>query len=129
MAESYVSRLTSHVSPPNGLALVLLVQPGLERREVFQNGVSVHPAFAGHLEQDLLPGLAGPGREHPGQTSARFLAPEEGAAVERPGLPRALAERPVELKLEHPGQEIPHIGDVARHVILGRGHEVLLAAW
>jgi hypothetical protein len=46
-------------SPAALLALVLLGEPALERREVLEDRRGVDLAGAGQLEQRILPGLAG----------------------------------------------------------------------
>src|ERR1044071_1005766 len=51
-------------SPAALLALVLLGQPALERREVLEDRRAVHLARAGELEQRVLPWLARAQRQH-----------------------------------------------------------------
>src|ERR1700754_2693289 len=76
--------------PPAGLALVLLLEPGLQRGEVFDEGRAIHLARAGEGFEGVGPGLAGAHFEHLGELRADFLVAVDRAAMERAG-PAGLA--------------------------------------
>src|SRR4051812_28919792 len=115
-------------SPATLLPLVLLLQPGLQRLEVFEQGAAIHLALARHRLERIRPWLARAHREHLPQLLSRFLAAVERALVQRTGLPRRLAHRAVELELEDVGEEVARVRDVAGDVVLRAGIEVLLRA-
>src|SRR5438445_9914117 len=75
-------------SPATLLPLVLLLQPSLQRLEIFEQRAAVHLALAGHGFQRVRPWLAGAEREHLPQALARLLAAVERALVQRALLPR-----------------------------------------
>src|SRR5438132_6123578 len=116
-------------SPATLLPLVLLLQPSLQRLEIFQQRAAVHLALAGHGLKRVRPRLAGAKREHPPQALAGLPAAVERALVQRALLPRGLAHRAVELELQDAGEEVARVRHVRRHVVLRAGIEVLLAAW
>src|SRR3954469_13851155 len=123
-ARGYLPPLTA--SPPALLSLVLLLEPGLQRLEVFEERAPVHLPLARHRLERVGPGLAGAEREHLPQALPGLLAPVERALVQRPLLPRRVAHRPIELELEDAGEEIARVRDVPGHVVLGARIEVLL---
>src|ERR1035438_10402152 len=64
----------ANLLPAYRLALVLLIQPLLQRSEIVEARGSVQTALTGHLVQSLLPGAAEPHFEHPVQLLAGLLA-------------------------------------------------------
>src|SRR3546814_17282562 len=76
------------------LALVLLLQPGRERREIFEQGFARHLAGAGEGLQRIRPGLGRAHFEHGVQPLADFLVVVEGAAMEW-SLPAGLLARQI----------------------------------
>src|SRR5262245_53557995 len=78
------------------LPLVLLVEPGLQRREVVEDGRGVHLVLAGDDLERLGPGTALPHGEHGAQALAGLGVAVDRAAVERPFVARRLAEAAVE---------------------------------
>src|SRR2546429_6298903 len=116
-------------SPATLLPLVLLLEPSLQRLEIFEQRAAVHLALAGHGFQRVRPWLAGAEREHLPQALTRLLAAVERALVQRALLPRGLAHRAVELELQDAGEEVARVRHVRRHMVLRAGIEVLLAAW
>src|SRR4051812_27031085 len=115
-------------SPATLLPLVLLLEPCLQRLEVLEQRAAVHLSLAGDGKERVGPRLARAHREHLPQPLPRLLAAEEGALVQRPLVPGCLAEGAVELELQDVGEEVARVGHVGRHVVLGAGIEVLLAA-
>src|SRR6185503_9131149 len=113
--------------PADGLPLVLLVEPGLERREVLGHRARVHLALTGQRLERVWPWFRGAHFEHRLQAGARLLAAVDRAAMQRRRAARGLGERPVELKLENLREEIARVRCVGRHVILRAGIEELLA--
>src|SRR5690606_11929294 len=114
--------------PAAGLALVLLLQPFLQRGEVLQHRAAVDLLAAGQLLERGLPRLAGATRQHGAELRARLLVAMEAAFVQRPGVAGGLAQRLVELELQQVGEEVAGVRGVARHVVLGARIEELLAA-
>src|SRR5436190_18252985 len=93
-------------SPATLLPLVLLLQPLLQRLEVFEQRAAVHLALAGHHLERVRPRLARAHRQHLLQLLARHLAAVEGTLVQRPLVPGRLAHRTVELELQDAGEEV-----------------------
>src|SRR5690606_33990527 len=121
-------RLRRRRLPAAGLALVLLLQPFLQRGEVLQYRAAVDPLAAGQLLERGLPRLAGAARQHGAELLAGGLAAVEAAFVQRAGVAGGLAQRLVELELQQVRQEIAGVRGIARHVVLGTRVEELLAA-
>src|SRR4051794_16494050 len=92
--------------PTTLLALVLLLQPGLERLEVVEHRLRVDVALAADRLERLRPRLARAELEHRLQLRAGRLVPVDGAGVERALIPRGLAERAVELGLQQQREEV-----------------------
>src|SRR6476646_8004808 len=69
-------------SPAALLALVLILEPLLERREVLEDRARIHVALTGELEQRILPRLARAERQHLLVGGACFLVAVEAALVE-----------------------------------------------
>src|SRR5262249_23469804 len=63
------------------LGLILLVQPGLERREIIRQGIRVHLLLTGQRRQRLLPWLALPERQHFVQPLTRHFVVVNRAAM------------------------------------------------
>src|SRR5258708_208703 len=99
----YLTARGSLDSPATGLPLVLLLEPRLQRREVFEERAALHLSLAGHRFQRIGPRFGGAQGKHLPQPRARFLAAVERALVQRPLVARGLAHRPVELKLQDIG--------------------------
>src|SRR5690606_12171257 len=114
--------------PAAGAALVLLLQPLLQRREILQHRRGVHGLAAGELLQRLLPGLAVALGEHGPEFLARGRVAREAALVERALVAGGVAQRLVELELQHVREEVARVRRVARHVVLRARIEELLAA-
>src|SRR5438105_12861219 len=95
--------------PATVLPLVLLLQPRLQRLEVFEQRAPVHLPLAGHGFERIGPRLARAHREHLPQFRARFLAAVERAFVQRALVSGRLAHRAIELELQDAGEEIPRI--------------------
>src|SRR5687767_835501 len=87
-------------------ALILLLEPALQRAEIFDQGVAGHFAAACEGFQRIGPGLGRAHFQHRVQLLADLLVAVEGAAAER-SLPAGLvAGRLVELELKDPGEEV-----------------------
>src|SRR5690606_1476834 len=114
--------------PAAGTAFVLLPEPLLQRREVLEHRRGIHGLAAGQLLQRLLPRLAGALGQHRPELLARGLVAGEGALVQRALVAGRVAQRLVELELQHVPQEVAGVGGIARHVVLGARVEELLAA-
>src|ERR1700686_2808822 len=91
------------------LALVLLIEPGLQGGEVVEDGGGVHLVLAGDFLEGFGPGAALPHLQHLRQALARDLVVVDRAAVERTLVASCLAEAALELELEDVGQEIAHV--------------------
>src|SRR3546814_4656808 len=92
-------------SPPRRLALVLLVEPRLQRREIVRHRLARHFAGAGERLKRVGPGLRRAHFEHRVQLRADRLVAIEGTTVERPLPPRLLARRLIELELQDRSEE------------------------
>src|SRR5690606_27574151 len=99
-------RLRRLALPAAGLALVLLLQPLLQRGEVLQHRAAVDLLAAGQLLQRGLPRLAGAAREHGLELPAGLRVAVERALVQRAGVAGGLAQRLVELELQQVRQEV-----------------------
>src|SRR5262249_55095834 len=115
-------------SPAAALALVLLFEPALERREVLEDRARVHLPRAGQRLERVGPRLARAEREHRPQALAGLLRAIEVARVQRALVARRLAHRSIELELQHLREEIAHVRGVPGNVVLGARIEVLLGA-
>src|SRR5664279_4546015 len=112
--------------PADRLSLVLLVQPLLERGEVVADRRRIHLPLPGQCGEGFWPWAARAHRQHRVQTASGLLVPVDRTAVERTlasGDPR---QRAVKLELEDVRQKVAHIRDVAGHVELRAGVEILL---
>ena len=107
---------------------VLLVQPLLQRRKIFQDGPGIHSPLAGQDFQRIGPGFALAHGQHLVQLCSRCFRAVEGAAVERAFVSRLAAEGVVELELQNVRQEISRVGDIGRYVILRSRIEIGFAA-
>src|SRR5438105_10389181 len=92
-------------SPSDGLALVLLVEPRLERREVVRHRGRIHLTLTGERLERILPWARRTHLEHRLQPPAGFLAVVDRAAMQRPSAAGRLRERPVELELQDAREE------------------------
>ena len=106
-------------SPADGLSLDLLVQPGLQWRDVVDDRGCVHLLGAGQGFESFRPGLGATERQHRVQPLTGFLAFIDGAAVERRRAARRLRQCAMELELENLRQEISRIRHVCRYMVLG----------
>src|SRR5690606_29929188 len=100
------------------LAAVLLVEPFLERGEVFDKRLAADLAAAGEGLERVGPRLARAHLEHRVQLLADRFVAVEAAAVQRPGPAGLVAGRLVELELQDPREEVAHVGDARGNVIL-----------
>src|SRR6185437_7375766 len=121
-------RALVHALPAQLLALVLLVQPLLERRKVIKDRRCVHLPLAADGFQRVRPGLALAHAEHLVQAVARRLALIDGAAMQRPLLSRSLAQRAMKLELKNARKEIARVRSVGSNVIFGAGIKICFAA-
>src|SRR5690349_18485265 len=94
-------------SPPALLSLVLLLEPRVERREVFDERRRVRFRFSRELRECLWPRLALAEREHRAELRACALVAVDAAGIERPLVARRLAERTMKLELVDPREEVP----------------------
>src|SRR5262249_44278635 len=117
-----------HSLPARLLALVLLVEPLLERSKVVKDGCGVHLALTADGFQGVRPWLALAHAQHFVQALTRGLVPVDGATMQRPLLPRRLAQRAVKLELQDAGQKVASVRRVRCNVILGARIKVGLAA-
>src|SRR5438477_1999031 len=115
------------LSPSNGLALILPLEPGDERLEVIDDSGGVELPLTGRIGKNVLPRPALPCRQHASQLLSCGFVAIHRAAVERASPSRRAAPRAMELELQDASQKVPHIGHVGRNVILGTGIEVLLS--
>src|SRR4051812_46490706 len=90
--------------PPALGALVLLLEPRLERREVIEDRGGVHLALAGERLERVGPGLARAQRQHVAELLAGLLVSVDRALVQGALDPGRLAHGAVELELEDPRQ-------------------------
>src|SRR5215471_871826 len=118
----------SRRSPSHRLALVLLVQPLLQRREVVADRRGVHLLLPGQRFERLRPRAALTHREHGVQLRAGFLVAVDGAAVEGAGAAGRTGQSAVELELQDVRQEVTHVRNVGGDVVLGARIEIRLAA-
>src|SRR5690606_4286402 len=109
-------------------ALVLLLQPLLQRREVLEHRGGVELLGTGQRLQRLLPRLRLAFGEHRLVLAARGFAAVEAALVQRALEAGGVAQRLVELELQHVREEVARVWSVARHVVLRARVEVVLAA-
>src|SRR5690606_13708556 len=114
--------------PPTRPSAVLLVQPGLERREVIEERGRVHLALTGERFEGVRPRAALSEREHRLEPLARFPGAVDRAAAERSGVARGLAQRAGELELEAVGEEVARLRHARGSVALAARVAVLLAA-
>ena len=75
---------------------ILLVKPGLQRREIIRNRRRVHLLLAGQRRQRILPRLARAQRQHFVQPSPASLLLINRAAMQRPGVSSLPAQAPAE---------------------------------
>src|SRR3954462_1857767 len=104
--------------PTAGGALVLLLEPRLERLEVFENGRGIHLPRAGEFLEGVGPRLAGAELQHGGVLLAGFLAVEDRALVQRALEAGRVTQRFVELELQDERQEITRVRGIAGDVVL-----------
>src|SRR5688572_20081889 len=116
-------------SPAALLSAVLLFEPALQRREIFEHWLGRHFTAAGESLKRIGPRFRRARRKHLVQPGTDFLVAIEAAAVERPLPARQVAGRLVELELQDAGEEVARIGRVPRNVELGARIEILLRAW
>src|ERR1700690_371155 len=91
-----LTRLGSHqalLSPTNRLALILLIQPLLKRREVVQNRGGIQIALPGEFKHGVLPGAAEAHLQHAVQAAAGFLVVVDRATIERSAAARRRTSR------------------------------------
>src|SRR5512139_3225559 len=112
------------VSPSALLALVLLLEPAAQRREVLEDRRRVHLARAGQLVERVLPGLARALGEHRAELAAGGLVAVDRALRQRALEAGRVAQGLLELELDDERQEVPGVRDVAGHVVLGPRVEV-----
>src|SRR5688500_1155597 len=95
--------------PAARLAAVLLVEPGLERGEVFDQRLAADLAAAGERFERVGPRLAGAHLEHRVEPLADLLVAVEAAAVQRPFPAGLVAGGLEELELQDPREEVAHV--------------------
>src|ERR1017187_1268513 len=103
--------------PAHLLSLILLVQPLLQRGEVFEQRAAVRLPFTGQDFQRVGPGFALAHSEHLVELRSGFLRPVESATVERAFVAGLAAEGTVELEFQDVRQEVAGVGHVGRDVI------------
>src|SRR5438552_1763146 len=94
-------------SPADRLALVLLVEPRLERREVVRHRGRIHLTLTGERLERVLPWARRTHLEHLLQPPAGFLAVVDRAAIQRRFAAGRLRERTVELELQDARKKVP----------------------
>src|SRR5205823_9716251 len=99
-----------HALPARLLALVLLVEPLLERRKVVENCCSIHLALAADGFQRIRPRLTLAHAEHLVQAFARSLVPVDGAAMQRALDARRFAQRAMKLELQDTREKVTDVG-------------------
>src|SRR4051794_20472804 len=99
MARGSNDTLVNDSSPPALLALVLLLQPRAERREVLDERRCIRAFLPGKDGQRLGPRPALTELQHGSELRARLLVSVDAARVERAGVASRLAERAMELEL------------------------------
>src|SRR5215207_1879439 len=107
------------------LAAVLLLEPSLQRREIFKHRLGRHLATAGERLERIGPRLRRARRQHLVQTLPDFLVAVEAAAMQRPLPAGHVAGRLVELELQDPREEVARVRRVPRDMELGARIEVL----
>src|SRR5471032_1573485 len=79
---------------------VLLIEPGLQRREIFDQRAAVDFVFARDFLQRLRPWFARAHGQHRLQLGAGFGVAVDRAAMQRTGITSLAAQRAVELELQ-----------------------------
>src|SRR5438874_4567943 len=106
------------LSPTHRLVLILPLEPGNKRLEILYDGRCVHLPLAGRVSENLLPRSALSRRQHAGQLLSRRAVAIDRAAVQRSRPSSGTTPRPMKLELQDARQEIAHVRNVRRHVVL-----------
>src|SRR5690606_10339802 len=108
--------------PATGLAFVLLLEPLLQRREVFEHRRAVDLLAAGELLHRLLPRLARALVQHRPELLPGGLAVVEAAFVQRSLVAGRVAQRLVELELQDVGEEVARVRRDRKSTRLNSSH-------
>ena len=114
--------------PTHGLSPVLLVQPFLKWREIFEDSSRIHLALSGKGLECVRPRAARAHLQHSVQSPPGFLAAVDRAPMKRRRAAGGLCQSSVKLKLQDVRKKISHVGHIGGHVKLGSRIEVALAS-
>src|SRR5471032_1165541 len=104
---------------------VLLIEPGFQRREVFDQRAAVDLVLARDFLQRYRPRFARAHGQHRFQLGAGLGVAVDRAAMQRTGIAGLAAQRAVELELQQVGQEVARVRCVRCDVELGAGVEAV----
>src|SRR6185436_7098890 len=113
--------------PPHRFPFVLLIEPRLERREVFGHRTGVHLALASQRLERVGPGLGCAHFQHGLELRAGLLAAVNRAAMERPAAAGRLGQCSMKLELKNLRKEVARVRGVRRNVVLRPRVEKLFA--
>src|SRR5947209_10404553 len=112
------------VLPAHLLPLVLLVQPLLQRSEVFQKSAGISLTLTSQCLQGIGPRLALTHLKHLVEFSSRLFRPIKSALMQRTLVSGLAAERAVKLELQNVCQKITRVGRIRSDVIFRCGIKV-----
>src|SRR6267378_1360353 len=110
------------------VGFVLLVKPGLQRREVIGQCGGIHLLLARQRLQRFGPRLALPHRQHSAQLFSRCFVSIDGTSVQWAGVSSLATKGALELELQNTRQEVTHVRRVRWNVVLGAGIKIRFAA-
>src|SRR5258708_39081323 len=112
------ARPMRNTSPPAFLTRILFFEPSLQGREIVEQSGGVHLPLSAEQVKRFRPGFARSQLQHRLQPFPGFSAPVDRAVVDWEASISEPAERPVELKLEDPSEEVAGVRQVGGDVIL-----------
>src|SRR5262245_50101143 len=104
--------------PADGLSFDLLVEPGVQRFEVVEDGRRVHLFGAGNFLECVRPRLRESHRKHGVQLFPCLCTLINRTAIQLTSTTRSLRKSTMELELENVRKKISRVRHVSRNVIL-----------
>src|SRR2546427_8302014 len=106
------------LSPADRLSFDLLVQPGIERLEIIENGGRVHLLCPGNLFERVRPGARQAPRKHCVQPLAGLGTFINRATMDRQRAACGLRKRAMKLELKNERKKVTRVRHIRRDVIL-----------